>query len=70
MIQTLADTIIWMARERVAAGQAQDVNAAIVAITNEVDLKLMPEMDRDASAVFALHRIKKPVSHILWSVKC
>ena len=39
-IITLKDTIIWLAEERLKAGEAKYLNSAVISITVELDLEL------------------------------
>ena len=47
MIKTLADTIIWLAEERVKDGKVQNLNSAIIAIGLEADQILMERMAKE-----------------------
>ena len=40
MIKTIADTIIWLAGERMKEERYQGINAAIVGVCGDVDLML------------------------------
>jgi len=40
MIKTLADTVIWLAKQRLENEPFQNINAAIVSVTNDMDLAL------------------------------
>lgn len=50
MIQTIVDTIIWLAEERMEAegkDRPMNINSAIHSVTMDVDLKLMDFMSRN-----------------------
>jgi len=47
MTKTLADTIIWLAEERVKDGKVQNLNSAIIAIGLEADQILMERMAKE-----------------------
>lgn len=44
MIQTIADTIIWLAKERMKTESFQNLASAIYAVSVEVDLLLIDAM--------------------------
>ena len=46
MVKCLADTIIWIAKQRIANGHGQNINSAIVAVCLEADQILMDFMSK------------------------
>ena len=46
MAKTVADTIIWMAQERIKTEPFPNINAAVVAIGLEIDRFILDFMDK------------------------